>query len=113
MSYDGSVGRRDHAVVRQGAARSDLTVHVDVVLDHEGDAGERPRVLTALQVAVETGRFGQCVLRVHVDEGVHGRVHLTDQLQVSNCNLLGGELAREHQPGDLSHREPGDLAIVP
>ena len=65
------------------------------------------------QVAIETRRFGERLLRVHVDESVHTRVHLTDQLQVSDCDLLGGELAREHQPGELAHCEAGDLAIVP
>ena len=82
-------------------------------LTTNGTPASGPGVWPLLRSLVETGRFAECMLRVHVDERVHRRVHLSDQLQVSNGNLLGGELAGEHQPGELSHREPGDLAIVP
>jgi len=70
------------------------------VLDAEGDAGERPDLLTAGSAIVQSRRLGQCAVGVDRDERVERRVQRVDPLEG-----VADHLARRHLAGPDTGRQ--------
>ena len=78
---------------------------VDVVLEPDRNAVQRPAVAAARELRLERARLGERLLGRDRDVGVHARIQALDALEIGARELDGRELARRDAPPRLRDRE--------
>ena len=87
--------------VEARALRDAAAAHPDVVLHHQGHAGER-QVLAILDALANIARFAACRFGLEANERVQRRISCLDAGDEGLGHIDGVELGRRHSSSDLT-----------